>query len=149
MKCCKLLTDGESEALPFRRVISTGFYDGPIEGFTECSQCGQAYAFRKLDWDDLQNVRIIGFTPITLSLDAIAKRLSVDINAHPFFSLKGPLAQSDDDFVEGLLSQHPAQVAAFEKWPGTSLVWRDISKLDLKSVTDWFSFLAIPKMKAD
>jgi len=77
MKCCKLLAGCVMERVPFERTIASGFYDGRTDGFTECSQCKKAYSFRKLDWDDSQNVRIFGFAPLESELDAIAARLGV------------------------------------------------------------------------
>jgi hypothetical protein len=134
------------ESLPFQRTIATGFYDGPIEGFTECSECKQAYSFRKLDWDDLQNVRITGFTPLQISLDTIATRLKINrLTALPV-SLVPPLSDPIETFVKELLAYHPNYVAAVSGgWPGQSSVWRDIRGLDLQSISDWFSFLGISK----
>lgn len=148
MKCCKLLVDGVMELLPFRRTIATGFYDGPTEGFAECSECKLAYSFRKLDWDDLQDVRIIGFAPLQISFDAIATRLKInELTAQPV-PLVPPLSESLEMFVKELLASRPNYVAALEGgWPGRSSVWRDIRELDLQSVSDWFSFLGISKQR--
>jgi len=134
------------ESLPFRRTIATGFYDGPTEGFAECSECKQAYSFRKLDWDDLQDVRIIGFAPLQISLDAIAGRLKINELTTQAVPLVPPLSDPLETFVKELLDSHPNYVAAVEAgWPGSSSVWRDIRGLDLQSVSDWFSFLGISK----
>jgi hypothetical protein len=134
------------ESLPFRRTIATGFYDGPTQGFTECSKCKRAYSFRKLDWDDLQDVRITGFGPLQIDLDAIVARLKIKESGDERLPLVPVLSGPLDRFVEELLSHHPWYVAALrEGWPGRSSVWRDIRTLDLESVSDWFSFLGVPR----
>jgi hypothetical protein len=147
MKCCMLLTDGILEMLPFERTIATGYYDGPTEGFTECSQCGQAYSFRKLDWDDLQDVRIFGFAPLNVSLDTIAERLGISSTKGAFLPLVPPLQASQEKFVNEMLAQPAVRVAAVAGWPGQSSLWRDIRGVDLDAVGDWFSFLGIPRRK--
>jgi hypothetical protein len=137
------------ETLPFERTIATGFYDGPTDGFTECSQCGQTYTFRKLDWDDLQDVRVFGFAPLEVGLDAIAARLGVNLLKGPLLPLVPPLDESQERFVKELFAQRPIRVAAVEGWPGQSSLWRDIRGLDPDSVGDWFSFLRILKRKVE
>lgn len=148
MKCCKLLTGEPDERLPFERAIATGYYDGPTEGFTECSQCGQAYSFRKLDWDELQDVRVFAFAPIPLKLDDISKRLLVDSGNPKAIILVPPLAEPESEFVRELLAVHPTRVTAFEGWPGHSSLWRDVAGLNFTSISDWFSFLGIPRKRA-
>ena len=148
MMCCKLLLRGQYEALPFRRVIATGFYDGPTEGFTECSRCGQAFSFHMLDWDDMQDVRVFAFSPISISLDALAERLRTPLAADAEFSLVAPLGEDDGIFVQELLTQPPTRVAAFRGWPAESSSCRDISRTDISEIGDWFSFLDITRSGA-
>jgi hypothetical protein len=145
MRCCKLLVNGVLESLPFERTIATGFYDGPTDGFTECSKCKQAYSFRKLDWDDAQDLRIFGFAPVDIGLDTIAARLGVRIQEPPGVPLVSQLNASQEAFAKGLFLKPPVHVAAVEGWPGRTPVWRDIRGVDLSSVGDWFSFLGIAK----
>ena len=145
MMCCKLLLRGQFEALPFRRVIATGFYDGPTDGFTECSQCGQAYSFRMPDWDDSQEMRVFAFAPIPTSLDAIAEQLGMALAADTEFALLGPLAEQDQMFVTDLENHSPTRVAAFQGWPGESCSIRDISRIDVTEIGDWFSFLGVTR----
>jgi hypothetical protein len=144
-----MLIDGALETLPFKRTISTAFYDGPTEGITECSQCGQVYSFRKVDWDDLQDVRIFVFAPLNSSLDAIATQLGISLGTAAFRPLVPPLNEQNESIVETLFAKQPKWIAVIESWPGQSLVWRDISGVDLKMVHDWFSFLGISKKKAE
>lgn len=68
MTCCKLRVDGVMESLPFERKIATRYYDGAIEGFTECSECKQTYAFHMLDWDDAHDQRIIAYAPLDITM---------------------------------------------------------------------------------
>lgn len=145
MKCCKNLVDGKLEELPFERVIATGYYDGPIEGFTECSQCGQTYFIRKLDWDDTQHVRIVGFAPIEMGLHVIAARLSIDMGKRAPISIVPPLAESEERFVKELFAHQLTRVVAVENWPGHSRLWRNVSDIDPENVRDWFSFLEIQR----
>lgn len=145
MRCCTVLIDGVMEPLPFGRTIITDFYDGPTEGFTECSECGAVYAFRKVDWDDSQDVRVFAFAPLEISLDAIAARLGVSVTKGKPYALVPPLGDSNKLFVHDLLATLPRWVAALEGWPGKSSVWRDISGLAPRSVSDWFSFLGLPR----
>lgn len=143
MKCCKLLVDGQFETLPFLRVIAVGYYDGPTEGFTECSQCGQAYTFRLLDWDNLQDLRVFAYSPLAINLSAIGDRLLVLPDGHASLSIVPPLEEDEEKFVKTLLNQNATRVAAFEGWPGRSSIWRDVTGVDLTNPRDWFSFLGI------
>jgi hypothetical protein len=145
MKCCKLRKDDESDPLPFDRIIAIGYYDGPTDGFTECSQCHQTYSFRKLDWDDAQDVRVFGFSPVQVSLETIIAKLGVDFSKWPRVAIVPPLAGFEDRFVKELFNQPPTHVAAFKGWPGESPLWRNIMGLDTSRIHDWFSFLGIPK----
>ena len=148
MTCCKLLLRGQFETLPFRRVVATGFYDGPMEGFTECCQCGQAFSFRMLDWDDSQKVRVFAFSPVSTSLDAIAERLRIVLAADTGFSFVAHLSENDQVFVRDLRSQPSTLVAAFQGWPGESSSCRDISRIDISEIGDWFSFLGVTSKSA-
>ena len=130
--------------MPFQRVVATGYYDGPVEGFTECSECGQTYSFRKLDWDGLQDVRIFGFALLDESLETIAVRLVGESGTTTRVLCVPPLAERDETFVKELLAQPPTRVTAFEGWPGRSSLWRDTSGLDIGSISDWFYFLGLP-----
>jgi hypothetical protein len=148
MTCCRLLLRGQFETLPFRRVIATGFYDGPTEGFTECSRCGQAFSFHMLDWDDIQDVRVFAFCPISMSLDAVSERLRTPLTADAEFSLVAPLGEDDGLFVRELMTRPATRVAAFRGWPAESATCRDISRTDIGQIGDWFSFLDLPGRSA-
>lgn len=130
----------------FSRSIITDYYDGPIEGFTECSECRQTYSFRKLDWDELQDVRIFAFSPIDVNLDAIASRLALRMSKVGF-QVVPPLEETNERFVKELFAKLPTWIAAIEGWPGQSSAWCKISEHDLENVDDWFSFLGIKKRK--
>lgn len=148
MTCCRLLTDGVMQALPFQRTIATAFYDGPIDGFTECSECRTTYSFRKLDWDDSQDVRVTGFAPLQSNLDDIAIRLEINRVEGGRLSLIPPLNNSLEQIVKDLFSHRPLYIAAISNgWPGGSAVWRDLRGFDLQDITDWFWFLGIPRGK--
>lgn len=71
MTPCKHIETATPDHSPLNRMLVTGYYDGPTEGFVECRECGQTYAFRKLAWDDEQDVRIFGLAPLDERLDQI------------------------------------------------------------------------------
>jgi hypothetical protein len=148
MKCCKFLVDGSYERLPFERAIATGYYDGPTDGFTICSQCGQAYSFRKLDWDELQDVRVFAFAPISIKFDVIFKQYAGDSDDQNTVVLARTLTEAESEFVRQLFTIPPTRVTTFEGWPGHSSSWRDVTGLNLDSIDNWFSFLRIPKRHA-
>jgi len=77
MECCQLLKDGVSSALPFERVLAVGYYDGPTEGFSECAMCRRCYYFKKLAWDESQDIRIFAFTPLNLDLAEIVRKSNI------------------------------------------------------------------------
>jgi hypothetical protein len=147
MKCCTLLTNGTQGNLPFDRVIATGYYDGPIEGFTECSKCRRTYSFRKLDWDALQDVRVFSFAHLPVALDTIVDRLLPPEKHGSRFILISSLSAADEDFVQDLLRQPASYVGAFRDWLGPPSGWRNVAGLDLREINDWFTFLGIPKRK--
>lgn len=142
MKCCKQLSDGTLESLPFERVLATSYHDGPTDGFTECAYCHQAYSFQKIDWDDLQDLRIFAFAPLDISLDVIAGRLLPESPVRPF-TLVPPTKEGDDQFVRDLFGKPSTRAAAFKGWPGTSSLWCDITGVDLSVPRDWFQYFAI------
>jgi hypothetical protein len=148
--CCKSLVDGVMQPLPFRRVLVTDYYDGPTEGLAECSECKKAFAFRKLDWDHMQNVRITGFAPLQIRLNEIAARLSMQIDIKEVV-LVPPLGSTTlNQFADELLDQSPRYIAAIEgAWPGQSRIWRTISGFDVGNLIDWFSFLGIPRERSE
>ena len=143
MKCCRFLVNGVDEALPFERVIAIGYYDGPTEGFTACSQCGQGYSFYMMDWDDKQDVRVFGLSPLDITLDAIETRLGLRVDGRYRVSIVPPLAESENAYVGSLLRRIPTHVTVVKGWPGRSSVWLHISRLDVKNITDWLAFLGI------
>ena len=149
MTCCRILTDAAGEDWPFGRTLATGYYDGPFEGFTECTTCGRAYSFRKLDWGDGQDVRVFSFAPLAISLRDIAARLLPNADAQATFMLVPPLPAAEDNFCEQLLAQRPTHVVACQGWPGRALSCRDATKLDLDSVSDWFAFLGLSRSAID
>jgi len=101
-----------------------------------------------LDWDDMQDVRVFAFSPVSISLDALAERLRTPLAADAEFSLVAPLLEDDGIFVQELLTQPPTRVAAFRGWPGESSSCRDISRTDTREIGDWFSFLDITRRGA-
>jgi hypothetical protein len=123
------------------RTIATGYYDGPTEGFTECSNCGQTFHFRMLTWDDGQDVRVFGFANLETPLDTIVSRLRLHV---PYNGIA--LVQSDSDsgstmFLHSLTTQPPVFAAAIKSWSHEVLACKALQATDLRSVSDWFAFL--------
>jgi len=128
-------------------VIAVRYDDGPTEGFTECSECGRTYSFRKLAWDDFKKVRIFAFAPLFIDLNLIAGRLSPGWDRRTRLVAGPPFGDAESRFIEDLLSQPATHVAAFEGWPGDWSIWRGVAGTNLDTVHDWFSFLGIPRKK--
>jgi hypothetical protein len=101
-----------------------------------------------LDWDDSQKVRVFAFAPVLPSLDEIAERLRIVLAPDTGFSFVAHLSENDQVFVRELLDQSPSRVAAFQGWPGESSPCRDISRIDISEIGDWFSFLGVTRKSA-
>ncbi len=142
--CCQQRTHGVMASLPFRRVLATGYHDGPIEGFTSCSICERSYGFHLLAWDNMQDTRIFGFSPISVSFDEIAARLAVKPCGGSGLTLVPPLSESLDEFVSQLLGI-PITVAAVidGSWPGRSKVWKKVDGVEFKDFYDLISQLEV------
>src|SRR6267154_3692334 len=112
MKRCKKLPRKSLKAMPspFGRTIASGYYDGPTEGFTECAHCGKTYAFRLLEWDDSQDMRIFSFADLDVGLDSIASRLSLELKDASKVCIVPPLALPEDNFVKKLLASQVTHV---------------------------------------
>jgi len=145
MNCCTHLADQKLELLPFVRVIAIGYYDGPTEGFTDCATCGQTYAFRKLDWDKSQDVRIIGFAPIAVSFDEIATKLSCNQTVGNTVCIVQPLTEAKEEFVTKLFGNPVRYVVVVEDWPWRSSARKELSSVDTSQISDWFLFLEVPR----
>ena len=82
------------------------------------------------------------FASLDSSLNAIATELGIKGASQ---MLVPPLSEQNENCVKWLLWKQPNRAAVMGGWSAQSLVWRDISGVDLKSVNDWFSFLEIPR----
>jgi hypothetical protein len=98
-----------------------------------------------LDWDDSQEMRVFAFSPIPTTLDTIAERLQLALATDAEFSMLGPLPEQEQNFVRDLMNQPPTRVAAFQGWPGESSLCRDVTRIDLAEIGDWFSFLELTR----
>jgi len=140
--CCQQRVHGEFIELPFKRVLATDYYDGPLEGFAECCHCGAAYHFEMLDWDDSQDTRIFRFAPLATTLDAIAQRAGCDqdnTSQVEILSCNG----SDLDYLQELIQSSAAKVTAFQGWPGSSDIWLDLASFPATEPVDWIVRLGI------
>lgn len=65
--CCRELIELKAQGTPWGEIIALGYYDGPTDGLAKCSLCSSEYKFSLLAWDDKQDVRIYGFSPLPAS----------------------------------------------------------------------------------
>jgi len=142
VEICEHVLRASATSSPLKRMLVSGYYDGPKNGFAECETCGQTYSFRMLAWDSMEDVRIFGLAPITPSLDEIRTRLLQWPSSSAAFTLIPPLA-----------AEQAAAIAPLEAMPISFVV----AALDLgrgllakrphDPVTpddrDWFAWLGI------
>ena len=148
--CCRLLRNGIASRLPFDRVLATGYYDGPTEGFTQCAVCQTSYSFRILDWDDEQDWRVLAFAPLKPTFEEIAKKLGVKLEGQPPVVLVPPSGDQHRTVDEIDKMRNPEiratqfYVTAVEgQIDGASRIWHAVDSRDLETVGDWFDFLGL------
>lgn len=139
MKCCIETWTGSDE-LPFRRILASGYYDGPTEGICSCSICGQGYAFRLLAWDKNQDVRVFGFSQTAPNEKQVADELQITLANDKPVTIVPPLTAEKDERFKRLMEQPPTHLCVSDGLPGRARLWRRMSSRDEK-VTDWFAHL--------
>jgi hypothetical protein len=146
MICCKeLVTKSSNLVSPFRRMLSTGYYDGPTEGFMECYICKETYVFSKLDWDDEQDIRIFSIAPVNMSWSEIIDNTVPEHNLNCTFAIVPFLIGKYKSFVDDRLSLPTAQIAAAYDLQKEFLFWQLYTGEKHINEIDWFSRLGIPR----
>jgi hypothetical protein len=145
MECCQWIESQTQASMPFGRTVATEYYDGPIQGFVECSVCGKVYSFLKLDWDDSQDVRIFSFAPLGILMDKLIHQLESNLSQRGTLFLASNLSGTTEELVRVLLGSRPTRIVAVEGWPGRCLASKKASALNMGGRADWFQFLGIRK----
>jgi len=142
--CCRLIDDlATSEESPFKRMVVTDYYDGPLAGLLECSRCGACFGFRMLDWDDLQNRRIYALSPTPASFDEICREvgLPVSVEQHTLIGAEDLAAAAA---LERALfgTTHARYVVATRDLRSVIDVWKRSSADEAR---DWFDMLGLSR----
>ena len=149
--CCRMIVGRMREIpSPFLRLIATGYYDGPTDGFVECSICSAVYAFHKLDWDENQNLRVFSMSPVR-------GRSFVELEAYtdPIQQLQWPTWVVDItksgkilELIDGFRSDASPEefVVVASCLQKTIKIWQPIG---LHGEVDWFMELSLDRIGVD
>ncbi len=142
MNICEHIESASAERSPFGKMLVTGFYDGPTDGFVECRHCGRAYAFRKLAWDDEQDVRIYGLAPLEQPLESIRlEALKLPESDDPV-TVVPPLAEEQQQAVERLAARPVHYVVAAVNLRRGIMAAKPLEQEDVGE-RDWFAWLGL------
>jgi len=144
MNICEHILSAGASLSPFGKMLVTGFYDGATDGFVECQHCGRAYAFRKLAWDEEQDVRIYGLAPLDVSLENIRlDTLHLPPGDDPV-SLVPPLGEQEREAVERLAAAPVQHVVAAANLRRGVLASKSLVVSD-EDTHDWFAWLGLER----
>ncbi|GHT27817.1 hypothetical protein FACS18942_07610 [Planctomycetales bacterium] len=137
MKRCCQYESRQINDLPFNYQLIFDYYDGPLEGFTFCDQCGKGYYFNLLQWDDAtQDCRVFGFTCIKYTYKQMIRIFDIREDYVGFIPLDIPLPQ-------GMLSRFSQKtinnICASDDHFRTG-IWRKILDSERK-IIDWIKYL--------
>lgn len=139
MTICEHVVVAPDES-PFDRMLVTGYYDGPTDGFVECRQCARVYGFRKLAWDRDQDVRIYALLPIDEDFERVGQDLLGRSASAKQVQVVPPLASEQAQRLENLMSRPAAAIIAATNLRRGLLVMKLLPDGDLRE-RDWFSWL--------
>lgn len=125
---------------PFSRMLITNYYDGPIEGFVECHTCGRLYAFRKLAWDEDQDLRIFGLAPLDDDYDTVCTLLGAQGDSKTA-AIVPPLQGLPEKHAERLLATSMRYVVTAYRLNGELLAVRNFPQTE--PVGGWIAWLGI------
>jgi hypothetical protein len=135
-------------ASPFRRIVATGFYDGPTEGFAVGEET-ETCSFRLLDWDQGQDLRVFRIAAIPgVSLDdAVAVLRNEGPPSSPIWLLPAPLGEAAERFVQRANElARPVAIVVTRDLLGTLDLWRPITgEPRLTGSRDWLTELGFPR----
>lgn len=133
---------------PFRRIVATGFYDGPTEGFA-IGERNVMYSFRLLDWDDGQNVRVFRVAAMaSVSLDDTLTALGHESPpSWPVWVVRAPAGERAESFIQRTNDlARPVAIVATRDLLGTLDLWRPITEEpQLTGNRDWLTELGFPR----
>src|SRR5665213_3281654 len=123
MKCCTEAWTLPNES-PFRRFLATGYYDGPTEGVTSCSVCGQGYSFVLLVWDDAQDIRVFGFSEIDQNEQKVAEAINIALDSSKPVTIVPPLDHELDNRFKQITMKERTHLCVSNNLPGCARLWR-------------------------
>lgn len=142
MTVCEHVRGTHPSASPFFRLLATGYYDGPTDGFVECNVCRQAYAFHMLDWDDEQDVRIFGLAPVRESFESIWREILELPPSEEPITLVSPLVGQASLNIERLESQPIQYVVGVENLLRDIVAGEPVEQGEVGK-RDWFAWLGM------
>jgi hypothetical protein len=150
-RCCRFVIGSVVRVpSPFRRILATGYYDGPTDGLVECATCSTLYQFQKLDWDDQQDMRIFALSPIPghSFAELEVTRSGSEGPAWPIWVPADQVTQELALRVDAILdAASPAEfIVATENLLGIIDVWRPIG---LRVPVDWFAELGLERVRVE
>lgn len=152
MKCCRI-SKTQFTNLPFSRILYFDFYDGPLAGYTICSECKRCFHFSVLEWNTYTSCRVFGFSPLDIDFN----RLENDYNnwiqqAKPVSSDK-KTSVSQTEFSFSLQTDYVDRIETIASRLNFSYLcvtpgyldrgyWRIMDERE-NSITDWIEHLGI------
>jgi hypothetical protein len=137
---------------PFDKLLVTGFYDGPTEGFAHSSD-KVLYFFRLLDWDDGQDLRIFSIASLdSMKLDDAVSVIGKDQALKwPVCIVQPPLSADVESFIDRARANAITRAVVASRNLLRKLdVWRPISAGEaLPTGGDWFTRLRLPRKSVE
>jgi hypothetical protein len=131
---------------PFDRILATGFYDGPTDGFVMGPDDDSVLFFQLLDWDEGQDVRIFALSRIEdLGFSDLASQLGSRPNEMSAVVVAAAESDVVDDFLKRACARaKPFAVVATRNLLGTLDIWLDVEEdFDFSVHCDWFQELGL------
>jgi len=143
--CCRATDELIGRPSPFQKIVAFGYYDGPTSGVLQCADCGSAYVFEMLQWDEDQDVRVFALAPLsTATFGRVVDALSVaEPPRWPVWVPAGSVdAAVQEEVDDNLVGAGPIQfVVAAERLDREILAAEAVDHATQSQVTDWLSFL--------
>jgi hypothetical protein len=142
MTICEHLEAASADYSPLNRMLVAGYYDGATEGLAECRTCGQTYAFRKLAWDDEQDIRIFALSNVNHRFDDICDSLLSIGEADRDIVVIPPLQPAEQSALDLLLGVRAEYVLASLDLRKGIIAKKPWSGEDGEQ-RDWFAWLGL------
>ncbi len=144
MALCQHLVSISAGQSPFVRLLVTGYYDGPTDGFAACRFCDKSYFFRLLSWDDGQDLRIFGLAGLDESFAQIFAKFHADMSVSQNVILMKELTLELENELEGI-SKCQTEVVVASRDLVKEVVAFKLGGDGHDSEFDWFSWLGVKK----